>query len=128
VSAKQIEREIGVTYKTARRMMKQIRTKLMTDEDQEPLQGDVEVDETSWGGRPRKPHGESYRTTDPAERRAIAAAHRDAKPTILGIVERGGKLRFRGIESRHGLLAAQRAVRPRRARAAVRATTPAGRW
>src|SRR5271163_4360823 len=44
VSAKQIEREIGVTYKTAHRMMKKIRTELMTDEDAEPLKGDVEVD------------------------------------------------------------------------------------
>ena len=58
VSAKQIEREIGVTYKTAHRMMKQIRTKLMTDEDAEPLSGDVEIDETTWGGKPRKAHGE----------------------------------------------------------------------
>ena len=102
MSAKQIEREIGVTYKTAHRMMKQIRTKLMTDADREPLAGDVEVDETSWGGRPRKAHGETYLKTDPQERRAAAAAHREAKPTILGMVERGGKLRFRVIPSRHG--------------------------
>jgi transposase len=102
VSAKQLEREIGVTYKTAHRMMKKVRTELMNDEDAEPLCGDVEVDETSWGGRPRKPHGETYLLTDPAERRAASAAHREAKPTILGMVERGGKLRFRVIQSRHG--------------------------
>lgn len=102
VSAKQIEREIGVTYKTAHRMMKQIRTHLMTDEDAEPLSGNVEVDETTWGGKPRKPRGETHLTIDPVERRAAAAAHREAKPTILGMVERGGKLRFRVIHSRHG--------------------------
>ena len=46
ISAKQLEREIGVTYKTAHRMMKKIRTELMTDDDCEPLKGDVEIDET----------------------------------------------------------------------------------
>src|SRR6266487_5120901 len=53
ISAKQLERELGVTYKTAHRMMKRIRTELMNDEGDEPLSGDVEIDETSWGGRPR---------------------------------------------------------------------------
>ncbi|HEX5225606.1 MAG TPA: IS1595 family transposase, partial [Solirubrobacteraceae bacterium] len=102
VSAKQIEREIGVTYKTAHRMMKKIRTELMTDEDARPLSGDVEVDETTWGGKPRKPHGETHLTVDPEQRRAAGIAHRESKPTILGMVERGGKLRFRVIPSRHG--------------------------
>ena len=50
ISAKQLERELGVTYKTAHRMFKKIRTELMTDEGDEPLSGDVEIDETSWGG------------------------------------------------------------------------------
>lgn len=55
VSAKQLEREIGVTYKTAHRMFKQIRT-LLSDEDEGPLGGNgekVEVDETFYGGKPR---------------------------------------------------------------------------
>ena len=32
ISAKQLERELGVHYKTAHRMMKKIRTELMKDE------------------------------------------------------------------------------------------------
>jgi transposase-like protein len=91
ISAKQMEREIGVTYKTAHRIMKKIRTELMNDEDDEPLSGDVEIDETSWGGKPRVPMD-----------RFEAAAWREAKPTILGMVERGGRIRFRVIPSRRG--------------------------
>jgi transposase len=102
VSAKQIEREIGVTYKTAHRMMKKIRTHLMTDEDDRLLRGDVEVDETSWGGKPRRPQGEARFTTSPQERRAAGVAFREAKPTVLGMVERGGRVRARVITSRHG--------------------------
>jgi len=48
ISAKQIQRETGVTYKTAWRMFKQIRTLL--DEDFKHLTGEVEVDETYVGG------------------------------------------------------------------------------
>src|SRR5207253_2174868 len=52
ISAKQIERELGVTYKTAWRMCKLIREQLM-EQDDDPLSGKVEVDETYIGGRPR---------------------------------------------------------------------------
>jgi transposase-like protein len=92
ISAKQMERELGVTYKTAHRMMKRVRTELMHDLDGEQLSGDVEVDETSWGGKPRNTH----------KTRAEAAAFRERKPTVLGMVERGGRVRARVIPSRRG--------------------------
>jgi transposase len=91
ISAKQLERELGVTYKTAHRMMKKIRTELMTDEDDEQLTGDVEVDETGMIGRPRQ-----------AMTRSEAAKRREAAPTVLGMVERGGRVRARVIPSRRG--------------------------
>jgi transposase len=100
ISAKQMERELGVTYKQAHKMMKRIRT-LMGD-DGTPLSGDVEIDETSWGGKPRKPAGASPYIALGPDRRAAAAAAREAKPTVLGMIERGGRLRFRVIPSRHG--------------------------
>ncbi len=90
ISAKQLERELGVSYRTAWRMMNKIRNELMKD-GTEPLTGDVEVDETSWGGKPRVPLT-----------RSEAAAFRENKLTVLGMVERGGNLRLRVIASRRG--------------------------
>jgi transposase-like protein len=52
ISAKQIERELGVTYKTAWRMANLIRNQLM-EQDEEKLEGHVEADETWIGGKPR---------------------------------------------------------------------------
>lgn len=49
VSAKEIERHLGVTYKTAWRMAKQIR--LMMQQSGNPLSGIVEADETYIGGK-----------------------------------------------------------------------------
>src|SRR5256885_912780 len=92
ISAKQLERELGVTYKTAHRMFKKIRTELMNDSDDPPLSGDVEVDETSVRGKPRGPR----------MNRQEAAAWREAQPKVLGMVERGGRVRLRIIASRRG--------------------------
>jgi len=99
ISAKQMERELGVTYKQAHKMMKRIRT-LMGD-DGEPLSGDVEIDETSWGGKPRRPHGQhAYLAAGPSRQGQRPADSN--KTTVLGMVERGGRVRFRVIASRHG--------------------------
>src|SRR5258708_39425228 len=49
ISAKQIQRETGVTYKTAWRMFKQIRSMLSYD-DGDPRSGKVEADDTFMGG------------------------------------------------------------------------------
>jgi transposase len=93
ISAKQLERELGVHYKTAWRMFNKIRNELMAEDEAriQPLRGKVEVDETSWGGRPRQ------KLT-----RAEAAVFREAKTTVLGMVERGGRVRVRVIASRRG--------------------------
>src|SRR4051794_6022337 len=54
VSAKQLERELGVTYKTAWRMFNLIRNRLMAQDYQGPLSGEVEADETWVGGKLRE--------------------------------------------------------------------------
>jgi transposase len=82
ISAKQIQRETGVTYKTAWRMFRQIRT-LMSEDLQ--LEGPtVEVDETYYGGV-RK-----YGTGRPLGG--------DKKKTpVLGIVERKGRVMAKAV-------------------------------
>jgi transposase-like protein len=74
ISAKQLQRETGVTYKTAWRMFKQIRS--MLNEDVMNLLGEVEVDESYYGGRRRGKRG-----------RGAAG-----KTIIMGVVERQGKV------------------------------------
>jgi len=93
ISAKQLERELGVHYKTAWRMFNRIRNKLMSDADTEQLGGEVEIDETMWGGKPRRKL--------PA-RSPELARFRESKATILGMVERQGRIKLRVIESRRG--------------------------
>lgn len=91
ISAKQLERELGVSYRTAWRMFNRIRNELMKDGD-ELLAGDVEIDETSVRGRWR----------GPTMSRQEAALWREAQPKVLRMIERGGKVRLRVIPSRRG--------------------------
>ena len=54
ISGYQLQREIGVTYKTAWRMLRQIRLAMGNIENQQFLGTLIEVDETYVGGKPRK--------------------------------------------------------------------------
>jgi transposase len=74
ISAKQLERELGVTYKTAWRMAHLIRHDLMNQDDTR-LEGPVEVDEMYVGGRKKGIIGRGV-----------------GKAPVLGMVERRGKV------------------------------------
>lgn len=80
VSAKELQRQLGVTYKTAWRMAKQIRV-LMTQGDFK-LSGIVEVDETYVGGT-----------------RRMSSKFKN-KSAVVGMVERKGKIRAEHIPDR----------------------------
>src|SRR3954467_843164 len=65
ISAKQIQRETGVTYKTAWRMFRQIRSMLSETETAPKLGGSqkpVEVDEMYFGGRRRRDSNKAPKT------------------------------------------------------------------
>lgn len=94
ISAKQLEREIGVTYKTAWRMLNKIRTQLMDESEDDPLDGDVEVDETFVGGKPR-----AYESRTVGRGRT---ARTWRKETVLGLVERGGRIKVAHLPHRGG--------------------------
>lgn len=97
VSAKQLERELGVSYKTAWRMFHLIRNQVMTQDDT-PLEGDVEMDETFVGGKPRQADRNASRreTADGKIRRGPLMD----KPVVFGAVERGGRVRANVVPNR----------------------------
>ncbi|HET9412474.1 MAG TPA: IS1595 family transposase [Candidatus Saccharimonadales bacterium] len=82
ISAKQLERELGVTYKTAWRMFHQIRS-MMGDDESDNLTGEVEVDETYVHPNPQK--------------RSTAKPHDNQ--IVFGMVERGGRAKVRHVKS-----------------------------
>jgi transposase len=84
ISAKQLERELGVTYKTAWRMFNRIRRLLLADfDDPDPLSGEIEIDEMYVGGKPR---------LGQVRTRLEARRWGDRKAKVLGMVERGGRV------------------------------------
>src|SRR5271163_4918557 len=85
ISAKQIQRETGVTYKTAWRMFNQIR-KLLSEDDMQLEGSTVEMDETYMGGKRRDHRGRPNRADQ---------LHRP----VVGMVERGGRKRVRAFAS-----------------------------
>ena len=103
ISAKQLERELGVTYKTAWRILNKLRNIAMADDDG-MLSGDVEVDEASVDGKPRKPHGYNPRFAPPGSNRRSEAAklRQRSRATVFAAVERGGRIKATVLPSRHG--------------------------
>jgi transposase len=82
VSAMELMRQVGVTYKTAWRMNHQIR-KLMKQDDGK-LSGQVEADETYIGGLAKNMHK--------AKRQGIRTGGTDKTP-IIGVMQRGGAVK-----------------------------------
>lgn len=78
VAAKELERQIGCTYKTAWRMAHELRKLMASADERGPMSGHVEIDETYIGGR---------------QSQADIAKRGSNKAVVFGMVERGGIVR-----------------------------------
>jgi transposase len=76
VSGKELQRQLGVTYKTAYRIGMQIRKLMASADEFVALKGHVEIDETLVGGRISRAEGNP----------------RDNKTIVVGLKERGGRM------------------------------------
>ena len=84
ISALQLSREMEITHKSALYVLRRIRHGLGNDTPRK-LRGTVEVDEVYIGGKPR------YKGTSKVGRGT-------KKTPVLGMVERGGDVRFRMLQ------------------------------
>jgi transposase-like protein len=89
ISAKQLEREIDVTYKTSWRILHQIRKAMGNAENKKFFDTIVEIDETYVGGKPRKGHSKVGRGTD--------------KTPVVGVIDRENKKVFTRLALPNGL-------------------------
>ncbi|MBZ6076199.1 IS1595 family transposase [Microvirga puerhi] len=89
ISAYQLKREVPVTYKTAWRMLKQIRIAMGNVDKPEFAQTIIEIDETYVGGKPRK---ENRRKDDDGNPTAKSKRGRGTSKTpVVGVLDRTTK-------------------------------------
>jgi transposase len=79
ISAKQMQRELGVTYKTAWRMYSQLRSLMAQDEG--ALSGEIEADKAYFGGQGKWKHGK--------QRRGRPGLGDPRLTPVFGMVQRG---------------------------------------
>lgn len=92
VPAKELQRQLSVTYKTAWRMGHEIR-KYMGDVDGDPrMSGHVEIDETYIGGKKKFGNKSQTRGKNP----------RADKTIVFGMVQRGGHVETKVVENVKG--------------------------
>jgi transposase-like protein len=92
VSSYEISRATGISQKSCWFMLQRIRLALQ-DKHLGKMTGEIEVDESYVGGRARNMHRGSFRRTQVAEGGI-------GKEIVLGMVERGGKVRAIHVQKR----------------------------
>ncbi len=91
VSAMQVHRMTGLTYKSALFAVHRVRWAMADEPGSEPMTGTVECDETYVGGRPRKENNEG-----PGARKQGMKA--DSKVPVVAAIQRGGKVRAQTMQ------------------------------
>src|SRR5258708_33531010 len=92
ISSCEIARDLGITQKSAWHMIHRVRRAMQTNPT-EKLSGEVEVDETFIGGKARNMH------VGQRQRRITGTGGKDKVP-VIGILERGGKIRTAVVPNR----------------------------
>jgi len=92
ISSYQLQREIGVTHKTAWRMLRLIREAMGNTDMADTFQCFVEIDETYIGGKPRKQNAKPDGTVTPREKPKRGRG--TDKTPVVGVKERGTKRVF----------------------------------
>ena len=87
-SAMQLQREIGVTYKTAWRMLNKIRTAMGRENLKDSFELLVEVDETYIGGKPRKINYQTLTEENSALPFYLKRGRGTVKTPVIGVKER----------------------------------------
>jgi transposase len=85
ISSKEMERQLGVTYKTAWRILKLIRESLK--QDGHYLQGDVEMDEGFFGGK-----------GDAGKNNEMLSVVMHKKTKVIGAIQRKGDMRAKVVK------------------------------
>ena len=103
VSSHELGRSLGVTQKSAWFMLQRIRLAMQDGFDGGKLKGQVEVDETFIGGKARNMHLAK-------RKKAITGRGATGKTVVMGMLERGGKVKAHVIAERdkrtlHGKIA-----------------------
>lgn len=89
ISAKQLQREIGVTYKCAWRILKQIRIAMDDKDNDELYEAIVEIDETYIGGKPRKNNNK-----DDNKGSGLKRGRGTKKTPVVAVIDREAKKVF----------------------------------
>ncbi len=96
ISGLQLQREIGVTYKTAWRMLQQIRLAMGNAENKEFFDTIVEIDETYVGGKPRK-NNDRDDDTPKGIGTGAKRGRGTSKTPVVGVIDRNNKKVFAKI-------------------------------
>ena len=89
VSSMKLHRDLGVTQKTAWHLAQKIRQGWLEGQDDDKLDGIVEVDETYIGGKNRNKHRSKW----------VKGTGGTAKEMVIGAVERDGDIRVKHIQT-----------------------------
>ncbi len=96
ISSKELQRNIGVTYKTAFYTSMRVRCGMLIDDS--CLHGIVEADESYFGGKARKRNKHSHKDTANLSTTTLKRGRGTNKISVAGMVERSGNVKTKVIE------------------------------